>query len=65
MTAHEPVNSANETFTVWKQKVDKGCNRLCGLSCDDLPDVDYYIMWSMGFTPLQAARQTIRNAKVG
>jgi hypothetical protein len=44
------------SFEVWKQKVDQAMQKLCGLSCDDLPDFDYYSAYQNGWTPMSAAR---------
>lgn len=51
------------TFEQWKKLVDQAVVALCGLSSDDLPDVDYYTWYSQGVTPKAAAKKAIHLAK--
>ena len=47
----------------WKKKVNRLVFELCGMYCDDLPDVDYYEMYLDDRTPQQAARHAIMYAR--
>lgn len=49
-----------QEFTAWKRKVNAEAERLCGLSCDDLPDCDYYSWYDDGMRPTTAARRAIQ-----
>lgn len=47
------------TFAAWKCLVNVEVVAKCGLSCDDLPDVDYWQMWHDGMTPEHAAIEVL------
>ena len=49
-------------FATWKQRVDQHVQALCGLTCDDLPDVCYRDWFDEGLHYIQAAKRTVRSA---
>ena len=51
------------TFEAWKAQVDAEVEKLVHLSCDDIPDWDYYMAWQSSYTPKQAAREAVKAAK--
>jgi hypothetical protein len=51
------------TYEDWKDLVSFTCERLCGLSCDDLPDAPYRDWYEENLSPTRAAARAIRNAK--
>lgn len=53
----------SRSFEDWKKLVDAELEKRCGMSSEDLPDVDYRGMYAVGDTPAVAARQAIANAK--
>lgn len=53
------------SFEEWKVQVNHIVEGLAGLSCDDLPDVDYYSWYEEHLTPKAAARRAIRTAQEG
>jgi hypothetical protein len=56
--------SADEQeFRAWKAHVNAAVRARIGLDADDLPDVDYWSMWSSGTTPKAAAARALRNAR--
>lgn len=52
-----------DKFEQWKAKVDAEVYKLVFLSCDDLPDVDYYSMYVENTDPKEAAEYAIEYAK--
>ncbi len=50
------------TFKEWKCLVNREISKRCGLTGDDLPDVDYYSMYEDETPPAEAAEEAIRNA---
>lgn len=42
-------------FDAWKKQVDSVLLSICGLSGDDLADVDYYSMFENDYSPKDAA----------
>lgn len=50
------------TFTEWKRFVNKEITRLCGLTADDLPDVDYYQYYVDLAPPKEAAQYALEYA---
>jgi hypothetical protein len=52
----------NLTFEEWMKQVDAAVAKRCGLSAQDLPDVDYHGLYRTGDSPDEAARYAIRNA---
>lgn len=52
-----------KTFEEWKKEVDAIIKGRCGLSSEDLPDIDYSTMYEEGKNPLAVAKKAIRNAQ--
>lgn len=52
-----------KTFAEWLEQVDLKVQARCGMSRDDLPDVNYRDMFDQGDSPSTAASYAIRNAK--
>ena len=52
--------STTDRFHVWKRQVDVALYKTCGLTSDDLMDVDYYTWFEDGVTPIRAARKAIK-----
>lgn len=50
------------TFDEWKAQVDIEISNRCGLTADDLPDVDYMSMFEDGESPKHAALEAINSA---
>lgn len=48
------------TFEQWKAAVNREVIALCGMSCDDLSDVDFWSMHDDGESPKHAAREVLR-----
>ena len=51
-----------KTFEEWMKIVDTIIQSRCGLSSEDLPDLDYSTMYAEGRNPLSVAKKAIRNA---
>ncbi len=49
-------------YTDWKNQVATHILNACGLSPDDLPDIDYASLFDAGCTPIEAAEETLANA---
>lgn len=62
----EQNRDATETeekgFQKWKRAVNKEVCKRIFLTCDDLPDVDYFSMYQDGTDPADAATEVIENA---
>ena len=50
------------TFETWMIQVDSKIDDLCGLSSDDIGDIDYYARWMDGKTPLATAKEAMRES---
>ncbi len=50
------------SFDTWKARVQQYVLKQTGMTCDDLPDVDYYSMWENGDSPREAATEAIKYA---
>lgn len=50
------------SFDVWKREVNKRVVAICGLTCDDLPDVDYRGWYDSEVPPGEAALDVLREA---
>jgi len=50
------------TFKQWMAKVDEAVQRMCNLTCTDLPDYGYAEAFQQGRSPRTVARQAIRAA---
>lgn len=59
----DSMNTEETGFKKWKQKVDTITQVKCGMTCDDLPDVDYWSMYESGVNPTAAANRVIKYAK--
>lgn len=51
------------TFQLWMEEVDRHCVEMTGLNSEDFPDVDYQSWYQEGFSPKEAAKKCIRNAR--
>lgn len=51
------------SFRMWMDIVNNIIESKVFLSCDDLPDVDYYSMYDSGSSPTEAAEYSIRYAQ--
>jgi hypothetical protein len=49
-------------FHSWKAEADDACEDLCGMSLNDLPDIDYWALFAASISPRDAARQAISEA---
>ena len=60
----DQISASEESrFKTWKQAVNAACHKLCGLTTDDLPDVDFWAWFEEGVSPTTAARRTIKYAR--
>jgi hypothetical protein len=53
---------AKRSFDEWKKLVNEWLLIMVGMTADDLPDIDYYNMWSDGVSPKNAASKAKKNA---
>jgi hypothetical protein len=44
------------SFEAWEKEVDNCMEQMFGMSCDDLPDYDYYSAYEDNTSPKSAAR---------
>lgn len=51
------------SFAAWKAKVNGCVVAAVGLTCDDLPDIDYWSLYAIDATPAEAAVEAIQYAK--
>lgn len=49
-------------FNAWKKRVDQEIAFRCGLTSDDLPDVDFWAMFYADYEPKLAAEMVLENA---
>lgn len=50
------------TFQEWMKQVDKAVIAECGLSYQDLPDIDYYASYDAGVPAQMAAKEALEEA---
>lgn len=51
------------SFEQWKAAVNREVIAICGLSCDDLPDVNYRDLYESEVTADDAAREVLTEAE--
>lgn len=49
-------------YEEWKSRVNRHIGNICGMSADDLPDVNYRDMYDSGCSPKEAANEALENA---
>lgn len=49
-------------FETWMELVDDACERIAGVSIYDLPDNVFYDLYEDGYTPAEAAKNTLTEA---
>ncbi len=52
-------------YKKWLMKVGETVWGIAGISVEDLPDLDYYALFVVGSTPIQAAKSALMNAGFG
>lgn len=55
--------AARKSYEDWLRDVDQDVQKLCGVSCDDLPDWRYADAYADGRSARQAARSVVAAAK--
>lgn len=51
-----------DDFKGWMAQVDKAVISACGMSYQDLPDIDYYASYEAGVPPAMAAKEALEEA---
>ena len=56
------MKERDQGFIRWKKEVDDCIGRICGLSSDDLPDVEYYDLYESEVSPQEMAAYVLNVA---
>jgi hypothetical protein len=49
-----------QNFKLWKKNVNKMCKQKINMSCDELPDMDYYSFYVENVSPIDMYQKIIK-----